>query len=274
MGVVVAAYGVSHTAMIIRKFRPEDAVHRTVHEAFAKLRAEVASLSPDVIVVVSSEHLNSFRFDCFPQMCVGIGNTCTGLGDGGVAAAKIPLASDFAGMLLEEGVGAGFDLAFSVDPQLDHAFMTPLTLLRPEMDLPVVPVWQNASTEPLPPLWRAAQLGRLLAAVIAQRPKDERVLLVGAGGLSHWVGTPQMGAINVHFDTTFLNAVRGGDLETIVAMKSDDIRDEAGNGAPEIRNWLTVMAAHPGRGEVLTYEPMREWATGIAVARLGSEGNP
>ncbi|NMH97341.1 extradiol dioxygenase [Pseudonocardia acidicola] len=274
MGVLVAGYGVSHTAMMIRKYRPEDSGHQTVHRAFGRLREELDRLAPDLIVVISSEHLNSFGYEAFPQICVGIGESCTGWGDAGVASARVSLAGGFAAQLLEDGLDAGFDLAFSANPRIDHAFMAPLTLLRPEMDIPVVPVFQNASTEPLPPLRRSADLGELIRDVVARRPGAERVVLLGTGGLSHWVGTPQMGAVNTDFDGRFLECVRGGDLDAIVAMKTAYIVAEAGNGAPEIRNWVTVMAAQPSRGTVLAYEPVPDWATGIALARLYPELEP
>lgn len=298
MGRLVGAYATSHTAMIIRKFDPANEVHTAVHEAFAQVRAEVDRLAPDVLVVIGSEHLNSFGYDSFPQICVGIGETATGWGDGGVASAELPLAGAFAAQLLAEGVAAGFDLAFSANPKIDHAFMAPLTLIRPEMDIPVVPVFQNANTEPLPPLWRCAQLGELLREVITRRPADERVVVLGTGGLSHWVGTPEMGRINSAFDARFLEWVRAGDLGSILAMKTADVLAEAGNGAPEIRNWVTAIAtasagedrgaSAPGwgpgpgeertarapRGVVLAYESVSDWATGIALARLSPELEP
>lgn len=297
MGQLVGAYATSHTAMIIRKFEPDNDVHTAIHDAFAQVRAEVDRLAPDVLVVIGSEHLNSFSYDSFPQICIGIGDTATGWGDGGVASAELPLAGDFAAQLLADGVAAGFDLAFSANPKIDHAFMTPLTLIRPEMDIPVVPVFQNANTEPLPPLWRCAQLGELLRDVITRRPAAERVVVLGTGGLSHWVGTPEMGRINSAFDETFLQDVRAGDLGSILGMTTAKVLAEAGNGAPEIRNWVTAMAAAsareggsalelesrrgPGgrvprgrRGAVLAYRAVPDWATGIALARLFPEQQP
>ncbi|MDP9823636.1 protocatechuate 4,5-dioxygenase beta chain/2'-carboxy-2,3-dihydroxybiphenyl 1,2-dioxygenase large subunit/2'-aminobiphenyl-2,3-diol 1,2-dioxygenase large subunit [Nocardioides massiliensis] len=229
-------------------------------------------LSPDLLVVVGSEHLKSFGYDAFPQICIGIGDTCEGWADGGLAAARLDLAGDYAGQLLSAGIDAGFDLAFSVNPRLDHGFMAPLVLIRPEMDIPVVPIFQNASTEPLPPLRRSAELGRLIRAVTEQRPDEERVVIIGTGGLSHWVGTPQMGQVNSEFDELFLARVRDGDLEGVVDMTMSDVVAQGGNGAPEIRNWVTVMSARQGKGTVLAYEAVREWATGIALARLFPEG--
>jgi protocatechuate 4,5-dioxygenase beta chain/2'-carboxy-2,3-dihydroxybiphenyl 1,2-dioxygenase large subunit/2'-aminobiphenyl-2,3-diol 1,2-dioxygenase large subunit len=163
----------------------------------------------------------------------GIGETATGWGDGGVASAELPLAGAFDAQLLADGVAAGFDFPFSANPRIDHAFMAPLTLIRPEMDIPVVPVFQNANTEPSPPLWRCAELGDLLRDVIAPRPVAERVVVSGTGGLSHVVGTPEMGRINADFDETFLQNVQTGDLGSILAMKTADVLAEAaGTGTP------------------------------------------
>jgi protocatechuate 4,5-dioxygenase beta chain len=44
---------------------------------------------------------------------------------------------------------------------------------------------------------------------------------------------------------------------------------EGGNGAFEIRNWIVAMAAMPRfRGEVICYEPVPEWITGLGLAEL------
>lgn len=274
MGVLVAGYGVSHTAMMVNKFDPSDPQHRRVYNAFDALRAELDRCAPDLIVVVGSEHMNSFDYSSFPQICVGIGDMCTGWGDGGVVSREVPLAGDFAAQLLRDGLDAGFDLAFSANPRIDHGFMAPLSLLRPEMDIPIVPIWQNASTLPMSPLWRSADLGELIRDVVDRRPDAERVVLLGTGGLSHWVATSQMGHINTNFDHRMLDAVRAGDLQSLVETDIVDLIDEAGNGAPEIRNWLTVMAARTQPGSVIAYEAVVGWVTGIALARLFTEESP
>ncbi len=269
MAEVVAGYGVSHTAMTIRKYElGADAAQDRVHAAFARVRGEITALDPDLIVMVSSDHLKSFFYESFPQICVGLGSQSTGWGDAGVASRDVPIAGDFAAHLLSFGIAAGFDLSWSVEPKLDHGFMSPLTLLRPEMDIPLVPIFQNASTEPLPPFRRCAEFGRLLRTAINARPTHERVLLLAGGGLSHWVGTPEMGDINVEFDRWFLGRVEAGDIDSLTELEVDTVGVEAGNGGQEIRNWITVMAAGSGPGLTLSYEPVPQWATGMAIARL------
>ncbi len=52
------------------------------------------------------------------------------------------------------------------------------------------------------------------------------------------------------------------------ALKLSDADVEAaGNGAHEIRSWLTVAGAMEGsRARVLAYEPVEAWCTGMGVA--------
>lgn len=271
MGQLVGAYGVSHTAMIVRKYDPEQENQRRVHEAFAKLRDEIKALNPDTIVVVGSEHLLSFFYKNYPQYCVMVGKKCEGWGDGGIPSKEVAVSDQFAQFLLNTGVESGFDFSWSTDLKLDHGFMMPLHLLTPDMDYPIVPIFQNASTPPLPTFKRAKQLGELIRQVIDQRPKHERVVMFGTGGLSHWVGTPEMGQINEEFDQNVLRRFEQGDLEWLSGLQTDEVMTQAGNGAQEIRNWVTVMAAAQGSANVLLYEPVAEWSTGISLAKFSIE---
>lgn len=43
----------------------------------------------------------------------------------------------------------------------------------------------------------------------------------------------------------------------------------AGNGAHEIRSWLTVAGATaPAAARILAYEPIHEWITGMGVVEF------
>jgi hypothetical protein len=51
---------------------------------------------------------------------------------------------------------------------------------------------------------------------------------------------------------------------------SDAEVERAGNGAHEIRSWLTVAGAVPGGpARVLAYEPVPAWVTGMGVITYG-----
>jgi hypothetical protein len=269
MGQLVGAYAVSHTAMMVRLYDPQEPQQAQVIHAFEMLRNELDLLAPDVLVVVGSEHMRSFFYDNCPQYCIAAGERSISWGDGGVPIHEVSLHQPFAQALLEYGIESGFDFCWSTNVRLDHGFMAPLHLLSPEMKYPVVPIFQNASIPPLPTFKRAAELGRLLKDCIEKRPENERVVIIGTGGLSHWVGTPEMGQINEAFDLEILDWCKEGNLESLKALNTDEVERKAGNGAQEIRNWVTVMAAVEGsRAEVLAYEPVHKWATGMALVRF------
>lgn len=268
MGELVAGFASSHTAMMIRKYDVADSAQRNIRNALSELRMRLLTLSPDLVVVVSSEHLMSFFYDSFPQICISVGTYCTGWGDAGIASFELPIASDFGADLLKTRVASGFDLCWSVNPELDHAFMAPLNLLMRETQIPIVSIFLNASTEPLPPFSRCPQLGTVIRSVVDSRPNSERAVLLGTGRLSHWVGTSGMGKIDVSFDMAFLESIKKGDLDSILNLDVSQVIADAGNGAQEIRSWITIMSAKTRQGRVFAYEPISSWATGIALAQL------
>jgi len=97
----------------------------------------------------------------------------------------------------------------------------------------------------------------------------DRVAVLGTGGLSHWIGVPRTGEINEGFDQDFLNRFVVGDVPGLVALDSDWVIEEAGNGAAEIRNWIIAAEAIRPRGRTqLAYEPVRSWKTGIGLVQL------
>jgi len=99
--------------------------------------------------------------------------------------------------------------------------------------------------------------------------QHKRVVVMGTGGISHWVGPPETGKVNAEFDRWFLQClVEGKSAEVIEKYKkAEELEKTAGNGGQEIRDWLAVAGAMPSRlkPRVLAYEPIPQWATGTGV---------
>ena len=66
--------------------------------------------------------------------------------------------------------------------------------------------------------------------------------LIGAGGLSHWIGNPRVGDIEEDFDRWFLERLERGELDQVLDMPDEEI-ELAGNGNHEMRSWLAVAGA-------------------------------
>jgi protocatechuate 4,5-dioxygenase beta chain len=128
--------------------------------------------------------------------------------------------------------------------------------------------------DPYISLPRSAELGRHIRDAVESFPADERIVIIGSGGISHWVGTVEMGQVSVDFDEEILALGVAGDVSGLTAYSDEEIINRAGNGAMEIRNFACAMAAVPqARGEVIAYEAVPEWVTGLGFLQLHSGGN-
>lgn len=269
MGALVGAFAVSHTSLMVRAYDKADPVKAArIREAFVAVRKVLEQLEPDAVIVVSSEHFKTFFLDNFPTFCIGVAPSYKGWGDGGIPAYSLPGDEELARHLLGEVVEASFDVSFSEEFRLDHGFMTPMHMIGTDLGIPIVPIFQNCTVRPMPRISRCFEFGRALRRAI--EVSDRRVVIIAAGGLSHWVGVPGMGQVNSDFDLRLLSDLSVGAADRLLGLSVDELDHEAGNGSQEIRNWATMIgAANPQSCTVHAYEPVPEWATGIAVLEAG-----
>jgi protocatechuate 4,5-dioxygenase beta chain len=76
----------------------------------------------------------------------------------------------------------------------------------------------------------------------------------------------RQGDINTGWDRRVLDLCSEGKLAEALAWDDGEVLTEGGNGAHELRNWVAALACADGRpAEVLAYEPVTEWLTGMAV---------
>jgi hypothetical protein len=242
-----------------------------VYAGFEELRRRLADARPDLIVTFVNDHLQNFPYSNMPAFCVGLGDSFDAPSPGGaklmrIAPRKVPGAPAWAMALLESGLAAGVDFAYSHEIESWDELAVPLHFLTPEGALPVVPLYTNCAAPPLPTPRRCHEVGGHVGAFIRSRPAGERVALVASGGISHWVGTPETGRINPEWDHWVLDHIARGDVEPLLRLTHDEIERDGGNGGQEIRNWIALLGAVPGwKGEVLAYEPVEEWIIGCGT---------
>jgi hypothetical protein len=88
---------------------------------------------------------------------------------------------------------------------------------------------------------------------------------VGTGGLSHWLCDVQEGRVNDEFDREVIEKMVSGKAAELAELHQDVILEKAGNGGLEVINWIFMAAClSGGKGELIYYEPMPEWITGMA----------
>ncbi len=269
MAEIVGVFAASHTPVMLNfpdQIAPEDL--QDVRAAFADLGRRIAAARPDVVVVISDDHLHNFFLDNLPAFCIGAAESYETPIESWLKAEKRFLPGDpsLGAFLIGEALLAGFDPSLSMHLVLDHGTLTPLELAGTDRRLPVVPVLVNCVQPPLPTMARCLALGRFLGEALRRYDGVDRIAVLGTGGLSHDVGTPRMGMVNAAFDREFLRLLGSADDDALLAFAAAHVND-AGNGAEEIRMWLVAHGvAAGGTPEVFYYKGLEGWYTGVGLA--------
>jgi protocatechuate 4,5-dioxygenase beta chain len=270
MAKIVGGFCLPHDPLITGQAEaapPEQAAR--VMAAFEAVRQGVERLRADTVIVIGDDHYAMFGPGCQPSILIGIGDL-----EGPIEpwlridrrhVANHPALAEH---IMSFGFENGFDWAVAKTLSLDHSTMVPIHLSVPA-EARVIPVYIACGMTPLIRGKRCRELGRMIGDAVAAWPGDERVVILGTGGISHWVGMADMGKVNVEFDRKILDMVERGDVDGLVALSDQEIIDQAGNGALEVRNWIVAMAALPScRASVIAYEPVVPWVTGLGFAEL------
>lgn len=268
MAEIVAAAATSHVLM--SPAGADEAASR-VFEGMLRVGRHVRSARPDVIVLVSNDHMFNVGPEATAPFLVGCAAAYVPFGEMDIPRDEYRGDPQLALGLLEHCNRRGVAMEPLASLRPDHGVAVPLLFVNPDRDAAVVPLLVNHSRERGVSAIECWYLGQLLGEYIAAlAPVTRRVALVGAGGLSHRVGYETTG-VDETFDRDFLGDFERGDLARWREKSVEEIERIAGNGGVEIMNWMIVAAAVPGaRAETVYYEAMPSWMTGMggAVLRL------
>ncbi|GAB2450463.1 hypothetical protein [Nocardia tengchongensis] len=271
MAELVGGFLVPHDPMVLTDPQaPPVAVRDRIADAYAEVARRVADLAATTLIIIGTDHYLLFGPGCLPQALIGSGDL-----EGpmerlpGMRKRRLPDNQALARHLVSHGHRTGIDWAVADSLTVDHSIAIPYFRIGADAELAVVPIYLACGVEPLLPLRRAEQIGQNLKAAVQSWDDDERVVVIGSGGISHWVGTSDMGRVNETFDRMILDLVVAGDVETLVSFSDEYILEHGGNGGLEIRNFVAAMAAlGPCTGNVIAYEAVPEWITGLGFAEL------
>lgn len=258
----------------------------------------------DAIILFGPDHYRNFFYDVLPQFCVGV-EKVEGYGDYDSPAGPLPSASELGRHILQSVMNAGFDPAVSLNMCVDHGHTQPYAAVNPELDIPIVPIMINCQGGPRPSYRRVAEFGRTVGDAVRAFPQDLNVIVMGSGGLSHFLpkmsaddeATPEetrdyiingrersrevnaekeriskerrkegrAGRVSEEWDAWFLNLLETNNLEPLHALTDAEIEEAAGNGAHELRTWVAAAAAWGRDIRTVGYEAVPTWITGMGV---------
>lgn len=272
MAQVVGGFLMPHNPMLaMGREMADPSQANAVFAAFETISQRVVELGADTVIVIGDDHYTNFGPHCIPSYLIGIGDV-----EGpvepflGIERAPIENNVPLAEHILKSGYGEGVDWSFAKSLTVDHSIAIPYDLaVRNIPGLRTIPVYLNAGVSPYLPSRRAHQIGQSIRRAVESWEGDERVVVYGTGGISHWVGSAGMGRVNAELDMRILEMCKAGDVEGLIALPDEMVEAEGGNGCLEIKNWICAMGAMPGAtGEVILYEAMASWITGMGFAEL------
>jgi 2,3-dihydroxyphenylpropionate 1,2-dioxygenase len=221
---------------------------------FAKVLDET---QPDAVVVIGIDHLETFWLEAVPTFTLVISEECeasyTHL------RRRKTVHTDLAVDLLKGVIAQDFDLTYSQDAELGHAFLTPFEYILGDRDIPVIPLLVNSYLPPIPSPRRCHALGQAIAKALESRP--ERIAVIASGGMSHFPGTARYTAPNYAFDRWVIQEAAAGRYDELLDLTPVNL-DEVGES--ELLTWFVMLGIiGDAPGELLSYQELSHHGQGV-----------
>ena len=253
MATIVGAITTSHVPAIgraIDRKLQDDPYWKPFFDGFPPVRSWLAEVRPDIAVLVYNDHGLNFFLDKMPTFAVGAAPEYRNADEGWGIPTVPPFKGDpaLSWHIIESLVADEFDIVTCQEMLVDHAFTIPMALLWPEQRWPVrtIPVCVNTVQAPLPSASRCYRLGEAIGRAIESWDTEERVVVIGTGGLSHQLDGTRAGFINKAFDQKFMDSLVD-DPGWATQYSTLDLVELAGTQGVEVLMWLVARGALTGK---------------------------
>ena len=250
MARIVGGIGTSHIPAIglaMARKQWNEPYWKPFFDAYAPVRAWLAEARPTIAVVIYNDHGLNFFLDKMPTFAIGAADEYRNADEGWGLPTLTPFSGDaaFSWHLIETLAAADFDLTTCQEMLVDHGFVVPMQLLWPDggyRPVRTVPIHVNTVQHPLPSPARCLRLGETLGRAIESWPHDERVIVLGTGGMSHQLDGQRAGFINKPFDLFCLEKIVN-EPELLAGYSIRQLIELAGTQGPELIQWLMMRGA-------------------------------
>ena len=254
MAKLVAALTTSHVPAIAAAMDTgltHDPYWKPLFDGYDPAKRFVEEVKPDITIVVYNDHGLGVFLDSIPTFGIGAAAEYR-VGDEGWGPRPIPpFQGDpaFSWHMIEHLVAQEFDITMFQEWEVDHGFNTPMSIAfgdregkAPFWPTKVVPIVVNTIQYPLPLPTRCFKLGQAIRRAIDAYPGDERVMIMGTGGMSHQLQGERAGFLQPSWDRAFLDKFVS-DPQSLVDMPLGTYMKEAGHEGAELIMWLVARGA-------------------------------
>jgi len=251
MARIVGGLTTSHVPAIgraIAKNLQQEPYWKPFFDGFLPVHRWLDEVKPDVAVIFYNDHGLNFFLDKMPTFAVGAAPEYRNADEGWGIPTLPPFKGqpDLSWHIIEHLVGREFDITTCQEMLVDHAFTLPLKLFWPQgCPVTTVPVCINTVQFPLPSARRCYALGQAVGEAIQSWPGDQRVVVIGTGGLSHQLDGERAGFINKAFDLKFMASLVD-DPQWATRYSIHDLVEKTGTQGVELLMWLATRGAVPG----------------------------
>src|SRR5918995_3535216 len=251
MAQIVTILGITHNPFMPRLFQqpqqPPGAAK--IKERIAMMRKKLADAKPDVLVTIGNDHLHQFFMDNMPPFMIGKMDSYDGtfydeIREFGLLPCKLPGAPDFSDHILERAMDQGVDFSYSNELTIDHSIIVPMLFVRPEMDIPIVPILTNCIAPPVPRPKRFYEVGKAIRSALDSLPTNKRIGVLVSGHLSLEVGGPKQFERHLQdpeFDAAAVGWIQNGDIQSATDFCTAERMLKAGNMTTGYLNFLMMM---------------------------------
>lgn len=249
MATIVGGICTSHIPAIgnaIAQGKENEPYWQPFFAGYPPVRRWLDRVQPDVAVVIYNDHGLNFFLDNLPTFAIGAAPQYENADEGWGLPTVAPFPGDpeLSWHLIESVVADEFDVASCQTMRVDHAFCVPMSLLWPreERRVRTVPVCVNTVQHPLPTPARCLHFGQAIGRALQSYPKNQRIVLIATGGLSHQLDGERAGFINKAFDLKCMREIVDAP-QVLTKLSIRDLVAQAGTQGVEIIMWLVLRGA-------------------------------
>src|SRR4030095_5659009 len=265
MAEIVSIIGITHNPFMPRLFKQPQQTPGTekIKERIAMTRAKLAEAKPDVLVCIGNDHLHQFFMDNMPAFMIGKMDQYDGTfydeeREFGLPKCKLPGDVDVSDAIMEGAFDRGVDFSYSNELTIDHSIIVPMLFVRPEMDIPVVPILTNCIAPPMPRARRYFEVGKAIRGAIDSLRTSKRIGVLVSGHLSLEVRRPKQferHLTDAKFDAAAVGWIANGDIDAAANGCTPEKMIQSGNMTSGYLDFLmdvgVASAPKPSYAEVL-----------------------
>jgi len=249
MANIIGMIGTSHIPAIGRAM--DQGLEETPYwvdffDGYKPMRSWLQQEQPDIAVLFYNDHGLSMFLDKKPTFAIGCAPSYENADEGWGIQPIPPLTgeTELSWHIVNHLIENDFDPTVCQDIKVDHGATVPMSVLYPGKaykGVKVIPISINCERHPMPKPARSYAFGKAIGDAIRSWNSDQKVVILGTGGLSHQLDGERAGYLNTDFDRDCMDKLIT-DPAALCQYTNDDLTRIGGAQGVELAMWLAARA--------------------------------